>query len=338
MRPVRFAGNSLLLGVTRAIDADYSRNASKVMETPIALIIFNRPATTRRVFNEIARAQPQKLLVIADGPREGHPTDAEKCAAARAVIDGVDWDCEVLTNYSEQNLGCKIRPATGISWVFENVEEAIIFEDDCLPHPTFFRYCSELLERYRDDERVMMISGDNFQGGRTRTPYSYYFSRYVHSWGWGSWRRAWQHFDVEIKLWPVLRETLWLEDILGDDAAVAYWRSLFDSVANGSISKAWDYQWLFACWAQSGLAITPEVNLVSNIGFGEDATHTVASTGVINLPVEEMDFPLRHPPFMSRNREADQFNFTHVFAGQRPGLYPRLRRRLSAAVPGKVRR
>jgi hypothetical protein len=308
------------------------------METPIALILFNRPDTTRRVFAEIARVRPKKLFVIADGPREGHPSDAEKCAEARAVIGAVDWPCEVLTNFSEVNLGCKMRPSTGISWVFEHVSEAIIFEDDCLPHPTFFRYCAELLERYRDDERVMMISGDNFQGGRRRTPYSYYFSRYVHTWGWATWRRAWRHFDVEIKLWPVLRETAWLADVLGDEAAVEYWRAVFDGVSDGRISKAWDYQWMFACWAQSGLAVTPEVNLVSNIGFGEGATHTVAATGVINLPVAEMEFPLLHPPFLVRNREADQFNFTHVFADERPRLYPRLKRKLSAAVPGMARR
>jgi hypothetical protein len=308
------------------------------METPVALILFNRPDTTGRVFAEIARARPKKLFVIADGPRADHPADAEKCAASRAVVNQVDWPCEVLTNYSETNLGCKMRPATGISWLFRHVEEAIIFEDDCLPDQTFFRYCAELLERYRDDERVMMISGDNFQGGRRRTEYSYYFSRYVHTWGWATWRRAWQHFDVELKLWPVLRETDWLVDILGDGEAVEYWRAIFDSVMDGRISKAWDYQWLFACWAQGGLAVTPEVNLVSNIGFGEGATHTVTDTGVINLPVSEMEFPLRHPPFMLRNREADQFNFTHVFAGERPRLYPRLKRKLSAAMPGIGRR
>lgn len=308
------------------------------METPIALILFNRPDTTRRVFAEIARARPKKLFVIADGPRADHPADAEKCAAARAIVNDIDWPCEVLTNYSETNLGCKTRPATGISWLFRHVEEAIIFEDDCLPHPTFFPYCAELLERYRDDERVMMISGDNFQGGRRRTDYSYYFSRYAHTWGWATWRRAWRHFDVEIKLWPVLRETDWLLDILGDAEAVSYWQAIFDSVSEGRITKAWDYQWLFACWAQSGLAVTPEVNLVSNIGFGEGATHTVADTGVINLPLAEMKFPLRHPPFMFRHPEADQFNFTHVFAGPRPRLYPRLKRKLSAAMPGMGRR
>jgi hypothetical protein len=307
------------------------------METPIALIMFNRPETTRRVFAEIARAKPRKLFVIADGPRADHPADVEKCAATRAIINDVDWRCEVLTDYSEVNLGCKVRPSTGISWVLEQVEEAIFLEDDCLPHPTFFRYCAELLERYRDDERVMMISGDNFQDGQSRTASSYYFSRYVHCWGWASWRRAWRHFDVELKLWPVLRETSWLLDILGDEESALYWRAIFDAVFEGRINKAWDYQWLFACWAQNGLAITPDVNQVSNIGFGDDATH-VASNSMINLPVAEMEFPLRHPPFMVRHREADQFNFKHLFAQERPRLYPLLKRKLTSAMTGLARR
>ena len=151
--------------------------------TPVAFIIFNRPDTTKRVFAEIAKARPPKLLVIADGPRADHPADVEKCAAVRAIIDGVDWDCEVLKNYSDVNLGCKRRVSSGLDWVFDTVEEAIILEDDCLPHPTFFRFCEEMLEKYRDDKRIAMISGDNLQFGRKRTGYSYYFSRYPHIWG-----------------------------------------------------------------------------------------------------------------------------------------------------------
>lgn len=156
------------------------------LKTPVAFLIFNRPDTTRRVFAEIAKARPPKLLVVADGPRADHPDDVEKCAAVRAIIDGIDWDCKVLTNYSDINLGCKRRVSSGLDWVFDTVEEAIILEDDCLPHPAFFRFCEEMLNKYRDDKRIAMISGDNFQFGRKRTEYSYYFSRYPHIWGWAS--------------------------------------------------------------------------------------------------------------------------------------------------------
>src|SRR5512139_3287315 len=171
------------------------------LKTPVAFIIFNRPDTAERVFAEIAKARPPKLLVVADGPRANRSGEAEKCAATRAIIDRVDWDCEVLTNFSDTNLGCKNRVSSGIDWVFEQVPEAIILEDDCLPHPTFFRFCEELLERYRDDERIGMISGDNFQLGQKRTDASYYFSRYNHIWGWASWRRAWRHYDREASAW-----------------------------------------------------------------------------------------------------------------------------------------
>lgn len=306
------------------------------MKTAVALIIFNRPEVTRRVFSEIAKAKPQKLLVIADGPREDHPTDAERCAAARAVVEDVDWACELLLNFSEVNLGCKVRPATGISWVFEQVEQAIIFEDDCLPHPSFFPYCEELLERYRDDERVMTISGNNFQFGRQRTRYSYYFSRYTHTWGWATWRRAWRHFDGEIRLWPELRETSWLLDILGDRAAAEHWRRQFDAVAH--MNSVWDYQWAFACWAQNGLTAIPNRNLVSNIGWGEDATHTKAAEDrLARLPADEMLFPLEHPPYVVRHREADRFT-EQLFSWEQPGLGQRLRQKLSALIGSRSRR
>jgi hypothetical protein len=283
------------------------------LSTPVAFIIFNRPSTTAQVFEAIRQARPRQLLVIADGPRDDHPEDPAKCAAAQAIIEQVDWDCDVVLNYSEINRGCKRRVSTGLDWVFSLVEEAIILEDDCLPHPTFFKFCSELLGSYRNDERIMTIGGCNFQQGRQRTLYSYYFSRYVHVWGWASWRRAWQHYSVEMTSWPLLRDTTWLLDILGSDAAATYWRGTFDKAYAGLIDT-WDYQWLFACWAQNGLAVLPEINLVSNIGYGDGATHT-RDTGdsIPQLPAVGMEFPLCHPPYIARHREADQFTFEHVF-------------------------
>jgi hypothetical protein len=283
------------------------------LTTPVAFLIFNRPDTTARVFEAIRQAKPPKLLVVADGPRPDRPDDVEKCKAARAIIDKVDWDCAVLKNYSEVNLGCGKRPATGITWVFEQVEEAIIFEDDCLPHPTFFRFCEELLNYYRHDERIMVISGNNFQFGRSRTNYSYYFSRYNHIWGWASWRRAWKYFDYDLKLWPKIKNENWLTSILEDKTAVKYWTKNFQRTYEGE-PTVWDYRWTFACWIQNGLTILPSVNLVSNIGFGEGATHTSSSKSkVANLPVEEMIFPLKHPPFLLRHVEADDFTHNNIF-------------------------
>jgi hypothetical protein len=311
------------------------------MRAPVAFLIFNRPDVTAQVFREIALARPPRLFLIADGPRPGHPGDEEKCAAARAVVERVDWPCRVDRNYSDVNLGCGVRPATGISWVFEQVEEAILLEDDCLPHPTFFRYCDELLEHYRDDERIMNIAGTDWQFGRRRSRYSYWFSMFNISWGWASWRRAWRHYDRSLRMWPELRETNWLRDKVGDPAAAGMFQDAFDRAhAAGGNLDYWDYQWTFTCWAQSGLSILPSANLVSNIGFGPDATHTFAATGVrARAQRAAMQFPLEHPPIMVRDHEADRFIVEHV-------IWPQLgvsqgrrgARRLAALVPTPFRR
>ena len=196
--------------------------SDRQLKTPVAFIIFKRPEETQRVFAEIRKVKPPKLLVVADGPRPDKPGEDRQCAAARAIIEQVDWECEVLQNYADRNLGCRLRVSSGLDWVFDTVEEAIIIEDDCLPHPTFFRFAEELLERYRDDSRIMSISGQNVQFGRKRTDYSYYFSRYNHCWSWASWRRAWQYYDVEMKIWPKIRDSSFLKNILVDSRAINY--------------------------------------------------------------------------------------------------------------------
>ncbi|MGA1621013.1 MAG: hypothetical protein ACO35D_06080, partial [Aquiluna sp.] len=205
------------------------------LHTPIAFFIFNRPTTTQQVFQAIRQAKPPKLLIVADGPRPDRPTDAENCALARSILDQIDWDCEVLTHFSDINLGCRKRISSGLDWVFEQVEEAIILEDDCLPDPSFFPYCQELLERYRNIPEVMMISGNNFQFGHNPIQESYYFSHYGHVWGWATWRRAWQKYDDVMGQWPPLRDTNWLQQRLGNIQAAAYWSHIFEGVYNGSI-------------------------------------------------------------------------------------------------------
>ncbi|AVQ70665.1 MULTISPECIES: glycosyltransferase family 2 protein [Microcystis] len=287
------------------------------LTTPVALLIFNRPDTTARVFEAIRQAKPPKLLVVADGPRPDRPDDIEKCKAARAIIEGVDWDCEVLKNYSDLNLGCRKRVSSGLDWVFEMVEEAIILEDDCVPDPTFFRFCEELLEYYRHDQRITVISGNNFQLGKKLTDYSYYLSRYNHCWGWATWRRAWQYYDGEMKHWPQVRDGDWLTAILEETQAVKYWTKIFQTTYDNK-NDSWAYRWTFSCWIQNGLTILPNVNLVSNIGFGEDATHTIGSKSrVANLPVKEMNFPLKHPPFLIRDEAADSYTQKNIFQRNR---------------------
>lgn len=275
------------------------------MKTPVALLIFKRPETTEKVFEAIRQAKPPKLLVVADGPRADKPGEAEQCAAARAIIDRVDWDCEVLKNYSDVNLGCGLRPATGITWVFEQVEEAIIFEDDCLPHPTFFQFCEELLSKYRNDERVMAIAGTSLVGEWRSPLQSYYFSQFGGNWGWASWRRAWKFFDYNIKLFPQLLEAQFLEHYLREPKYYLYWKKLFQEIYEFPDRSCWDYQWLLACWMQNGLRICPEVNLITNIGFGANATHTFSDNPLANVQTQEINLPLKHPQFMIQDFQAD---------------------------------
>lgn len=274
------------------------------LKTPVCFIIYRRPDTTEKVFELIRQAKPPKLLVVADGPRSNQPDEIEKCAATRAIIERVDWECEVLKNYSDVNLGCKLRVASGLDWVFNTVEKAIILEDDCLPHPTFFRFCEELLDYHQDDERIMTITGNNFQFGRRRSEYSYYFSIHTSIWGWATWRRAWQHYDVEIKLWPKLRDSHWLENILQDTEAVKCWKKIFQYAYSGY--TAWDYAWTFSCWVQNSLSIVPNINLVSNIDCNPEKNGVVFAGLFGSMPVEAIHFTLQHPPAVIRDAEADK--------------------------------
>lgn len=275
------------------------------INVPVLFLIFNRPDTTRQVFDEIRKAQPDRLFVAADGPRKDRPADYDLCTRTREIIQQVDWECNVSTLFREENLGCKRAISSAIDWFFTQVEEGIILEDDCVPDQSFFPYCQELLERYRNDERVMMISGDNFQSVHDRTEGSYYFSRYVHIWGWATWKRAWKYYDVEMKVWPEIREKGYLSDILSETRAVKYWRSIFDAVYQGEVNT-WDYQWVFSCWIQGGLSIMPSRNLVSNIGFDENSTHTKGETVFSRLPVKSIQFPLVHPNYVIRDSIADR--------------------------------
>lgn len=301
------------------------------MNINVALLIFKRPDTTAKVFEAIRQVQPQKLLVIADAPREDRSGEAEQCAATRAIIERVDWECEVFKNYSEVNLGCAKRVSSGLDWVFEIVDEAIIIEDDCIPHPSFFRFCQELLQRYRDDRRIMSIAGSNFQFGRKVTDYSYYHSVYHDCWGWATWKRAWKHFDFEMKLWSELRETSFLQDHLLDANVAQYWQQKFD-LAYESQRDTWFYRWLYSCWVQSGIALVPDTNLVSNIGFGASATHTVDQDRYANLPTAEISFPLKHPSFMFLNREADRLNFLNRCHISLQTRFVRKMKRLSSSI------
>jgi hypothetical protein len=266
------------------------------MKTPVALLIFNRPDTTEKVFTAIRQAKPPQLLVVADGPRSDYPDDINNCTAARAIISQVDWDCQVLTNYSDINLGCGRRVSSGLDWVFSIVERAIILEDDCLPNPSFFRYCEELLEKYQDDERILTILGTNgFKKWKSNSQ-SYHFSYWLCPvWGWASWSRAWRCYSYDISSWANPKVQQQIRDFMADDALFLGMAWRFQRAYRKQVDT-WDWQWYFAILSNSGMAIVPAVNLVANIGFGPKATHTKSRRPkVVNRKTYPLQFPLLHP-------------------------------------------
>jgi hypothetical protein len=288
-------------------------NASAV---PIILIIFNRPETTRIVFERIRAIKPRTLIVIADGPRHERPGETEICKMVRSIVEKIDWSCELLKNYSATNIGCGIRVAGGIDWAFQMVDQAIILEDDCLPDLSFFRFCSELLERYRDDDRVTQISGSNFLFGRRLISDSYYFSRYpIPCWGWATWRRAWGHFDMKMKNWTEDREECLKR--FKDDREKAFWSKSWDEVCSGKVDN-WDPQWAFNCLQNNALSIVPAVNLVQNVGFGRAATHTRSRSAALRPAVQQIGYPLRHPLRVGQHSRADQYTAGILFHKRSP--------------------
>ena len=281
------------------------------LRSPIALIIFNRPELTQIIFDKIAQVKPSKLFVVADGPRPDRAGEENRCFQAREIINQVNWDCEVFKNYSDENLGCKSRVSSGLDWVFEAVPEVIILEDDCNPSLDFFWFCDELLEKYRDDERISIISGCNFQMKNNLEDSSYYFSRLTHIWGWASWRRTWRYYDVSASSWPEFRNYLLTTKISMSEKK--FWLEKFQSTYDGLIDT-WDYQLVLAMWAQHKLSIIPNVNLISNIGFGADATHTSSVNIFSNMSSGQLSFPLKHPQFMLDNLSADDFTANAMFS------------------------
>lgn len=288
--------------------------AKSIPLAPVAFFVFNRPIPTARVFAQIRKARPAKLLLVADGPRATHPDDAERCRAVRQILAGVDWPCEMAMNFAEKNLGCYQRVSSGLDWVFSQVEEAIILEDDCLPSDSFFSFCSELLERYRDDARVMHIGGSNFQNGIKHSPYSYYSSRLSHIWGWATWRRAWSEYDGEMQEWPEFSLSKRLHHIVQQDRrALQFWTDFFSTVYRKQMNT-WDVQWLFTLWQSDGVALLPQVNMVTNIGAGMDATHTFNGHASLSIPASDI-WQILHPPSLEFCEAADRYTFEHHYCG-----------------------
>ena len=272
--------------------------------TPVLFLVFNRLDTTKQVFQEIRQAKPPRLYIASDGARVSNEGDARNVSAVRDyIIENIDWECEVKTLFRDRNLGCKYSVSGAITWFFEHEENGIILEDDCLPSQSFFWFCEELLEKYKNDLRVWHIGGTNPVDSNCVSS-EYYFSEYNRIWGWASWRRAWAVYDVKIKDWPAVSKTGVLEHLLGNSESKKF-TNLMGKVFDGEIDT-WDYQWLLLRLLH-GKAIIPKVNLISNIGFGQDATHTFDEDSLLaNIEKGEILFPLKHPQYFLVDHRRDE--------------------------------
>lgn len=268
------------------------------LDTPVLLLIFNRPDHTRRVFERIREVRPRQLFISADGPRQNRAGEEEQCQLTRMIVDQVDWDCEVKTLFRSENLGCMMAVSSGIRWFFDQVEAGIILEDDCLPDLSFFQFAEALLNRYGNQPEVMMISGINFlENLYTQYPGSYFFLPFTFTWGWASWRRAWDLYDLHMEGLDENVKKDFLQEAVPDQTARNYLYKKFLDSRTG-LTTTWDYQWLYKVLEKKGLCITPKVNLVSNIGFDEMATHTGAGKEGNMLVSKEIEFPLQHPTIL----------------------------------------
>ena len=285
------------------------------LQTALLFLVFNRPDTTAQVFEAIRKAKPLRLYVAADGPRRGREGEAERVGKVREIASAVDWPCEVKTLFRDENLGCKQAVSGAITWFFEQEEQGIILEDDCLPHPDFFTYCETLLDRYAHDERVSVITGNNFQNGQHRGDASYYFSKYNHCWGWASWRRAWKHYQGDLPFWPKWSTSGTWRQHAPDKVEERYWGTIFDRVRAEQIDS-WAYPWTASVWYHGGLTATPNVNLVSNIGFGPDSTHTASANSPLAGMATYAIGELTHPAAIVRDQSADRYVFDHTFGGK----------------------
>lgn len=272
----------------------------------------------------LQEVRPHSLFIACDGAKQTDAELADACLKTRQTIEQhLTWDCEVHRLYRDQHLGCRRGVAGALDWFFSHTDAGIILEDDVLPDQSFFPYCTELLERYRHDERVAMISGCSIRNLPTRDHSSYRYSSNCHVWGWASWKRCWRNYDAEMSQWPAIRAERWLRD-LGGRRFERFWRHQFDRVWRGDCDT-WDYIWMMSCWRQGQLCVLPAVNLVENLGFADSrATHTALDTSPLPKPTP-MEFPLRHPSHFFVDEQIDQLDLKRYYA---PSLLPRTLRRL----------
>lgn len=273
--------------------------------TPILFLIFNRPELASKVFESIREARPKKLYIASDGPRNNKPNEEQKVRKTRRkILSMVDWNCDVKTLFRDENLGCKNAVSGAITWFFENEEQGIILEDDCLPSPSFFPFCEELLEKYKYDGDVFAISGYPGDADSLIVHNDYAFSKYPRVWGWATWADVWSEYDPDLKDWKDNKRRLTAK-LSSHKPTQKFWAAIFDKMAKQRIDT-WDYQLTYLFLKKGGKCALSRTNLVSNIGFGEDATHTQnINSEDANRPAFDLTFPIKHSP---RKQEEETIN------------------------------
>lgn len=313
-------------------------DAIQECQTPVVFIVFNRPEHTGAVFSRIAQVRPSRLLVIADGPRADRFGEAAICERVRSIATQVDWRCEILTNFSDINMGCRRRVISGLNWAFDQVEEAIILEDDILPDVSFFRFCEEMLVRFRYDSRISMITGFNIVNDHLPKQWSYSYSQLTHIWGWATWRQSWASYDEHLSEWPSIKAAGLMQELFVLPEQSRFWTHIFDEMYNGTGPDTWDYQWVYTNMVHHRLSVAPRINLIENMGFGVGATHTHRVEDAPSVTAGTLSFPLIHPPAMIPLRRMDELD-GRLSKNCIPGLPERAIRKLkyafSKAIAGR---
>ena len=287
-----------------------------MFNTPILYLIFNRPDLTEITFLSIRKIKPKKLFIAADGPRICNINDEINCKIVREyVLSKIDWDCDLKILFRENNLGCGLSVSSALDWFFSYVDEGIILEDDCLPNKTFFLFCENMLDKYRDDHIIGHISGTNLIYNNyniINNLYSYYFSSIIHIWGWATWKRSWKNYNFQLSNIYFDHNKKFYNKIFIHDEINKFWSKKYKDTKN-KIIDTWDYQLQFCLWSHNQLAITPQANLITNLGFGDKATHTKNRFDILsNLPNSDIN-QILHPPSIKISSRLDLLMFFYAY-------------------------
>ena len=290
------------------------------INTPVLLIAFNRPNTTQKVFDEIKKNKPSKFYFAVDAPRNGNISDEINCKLVQEIANQVDWECEFHKRFSNINQGCGPGPYNAITWAFENEDRLIILEDDCVPAQSFFNYCDELLEKYKNDTRIWLISGNQFNEEAVKTNHSYFFSKYGHTWGWATWKRCWEQMDLKMSNYPLIIEQDLFKSAFRTKKEARFFEKIYNEIYydRTSMSHIWDFQFAFYLLSNNHLSIVPSKNLVKNIGYL--GTHSEIKNKFHDRPIDGNYKISLHPDFILCDIDYDDYHFKNHWNKKAPFL------------------